>query len=62
MAAFCWHRGPDRRARHRFDLLVHGALPVSLLLLGLLVLQQFVPLLRFLTGLIDAMGSDGGGA
>ncbi len=49
------------RARHRFDLLIHGALPVSLLLLGFLVVQQFAPILRSLTMLIDSLGSDGGG-
>lgn len=36
-----------QRARHRIDLVLHGALPVATVLLGLVVIVQFVPLIRW---------------
>jgi type II secretory pathway component PulF len=45
-----------RRAAHRSEMVLLAALPVSILLVGLLVLNQFLPLFVSLTKLMDALG------
>ena len=47
------------RANYRTDLLLYGALPVSLLLLGLMVFWQIAPLVKMMTGLMDSIGGGG---
>ena len=47
------------RARYRIELLLYVALPVSVLVLGVMILGQFVPLARGLTSLIDQLGNFG---
>jgi len=45
------------RAMYRSDLLLHLALPTSVLVLGLLILVQFLPLMRLIVTQIDILGS-----
>jgi type IV pilus assembly protein PilC len=45
------------RAAYRIELALYGALPVSILLLGLMVFWQVVPLVRTMTGLMNTLGS-----
>jgi len=40
---------------------LYGALPVSILLLGQMVLWQAIPLVRSMTWIMNAIGSDVGG-
>jgi len=47
------------RARYRVELLLYVALPVSVLVLGVMILGQFVPLVSGLASLIDQLGSAG---
>jgi type IV pilus assembly protein PilC len=49
------------RASYRVEIALYGALPVSILLLGQMVLWQAVPLMRSLVWLMNALGSDVGG-
>lgn len=44
------------RANHRLDLLLHGALPLLLVLLGLVIGSQVMVIFRMLTPLIDGLG------
>jgi len=45
------------RASYRTDLLLYGALPVSILLLGLMVFWQIAPMMRSMTWLMNMIGS-----
>jgi type II secretory pathway component PulF len=49
------------RASYRIELALYGALPVSILLLGQMVLWQAIPLVRSMTWIMNAIGSDTGG-
>ena len=49
------------RASYRIEIALYGALPVSILLLGEMVLWQAIPLVRSMTWIMNAIGSDGGG-
>ena len=44
------------RAMYRSDLMLHLALPTSVLMLGLLILVQFLPLVRLVVMQIDVLG------
>ena len=48
------------RASYRIELALYGALPVSILLLGQMVLWQAVPLIQSLTWLMNMIGADVG--
>jgi type II secretory pathway component PulF len=48
------------RAAYRIELALYGALPVSILLLGQMVLWQAVPLVRSMAWMMNMLGSDGG--
>lgn len=45
------------RASYRIELALYGALPVSILLVGQMVLWQAVPLMRALVWLMNSLGS-----
>jgi type II secretory pathway component PulF len=45
------------RAMHRSDLLLHLALPLSILILGMMILAQFYPLMRVLILQLDQLGA-----
>jgi len=49
------------RASYRIEIALYGALPVSILLLGEMVLWQAIPLVRSMTWIMNAIGSDVGG-
>jgi type IV pilus assembly protein PilC len=49
------------RAVYRIELLLYGALPISMLLLGQMVFWQVAPMLKALVSLMNALGSDMGG-
>jgi type II secretory pathway component PulF len=44
------------RAMHRMDLLLYAALPVSVLLLGLMIVGQVLPAVRVLTSMLGSLG------
>jgi len=46
------------RANYRIELMLYGALPVSILLLGQMIIWQAVPLMRSLIWLMNALGGD----
>jgi general secretion pathway protein F len=48
------------RARHRTEMLLYAALPVSVMVLGMMIVGQFMPLFRTLIRTIDALGDVGG--
>ena len=48
------------RASYRIELALYGALPVSILLLGQMVLWQAIPLFRSMTWIMNAIGSEMG--
>jgi type II secretory pathway component PulF len=48
------------RASYRIELALYGALPVSILLLGQMVLWQAVPLIRSMTWMMNMIGDAGG--
>ncbi|MDB6039070.1 MAG: Type secretion system domain protein [Verrucomicrobiales bacterium] len=48
------------RALYRIELLLYAALPVSILMLGLLIIAQFLPLMGAVTYVMDTLGSMGG--
>lgn len=48
------------RALYRIELLLYAALPVSILMLGLLITAQFLPLMGAVTYVMDTLGSMGG--
>ena len=48
------------RASYRIELALYGALPISILLLGQLILWQVAPLLHAMTLLMNALGDMGG--
>jgi type II secretory pathway component PulF len=48
------------RASYRIEMLLYGALPVSILLLGQMVIWQAVPLVRSLIWLMNTLGDAGG--
>jgi type II secretory pathway component PulF len=50
------------RATYRIEMALYGALPISILLLGQMVLWQAIPLVRSMTWIMNAIGSDTGGA
>jgi type II secretory pathway component PulF len=49
------------RASYRIEMALYGALPVSILLLGQMVLWQAVPLMRSMIWMMNMLGSDVGG-
>jgi type II secretory pathway component PulF len=49
------------RASYRIELALYGALPVSILLLGQMVIWQAVPLMRWLIAFMNMLGSVNGG-
>ena len=49
------------RAGYRIELALYGALPVSILLLGLMVFWQVAPLMRSLVWVMNMVGDTGGG-
>jgi type II secretory pathway component PulF len=49
------------RAAYRIELALYGALPVSILLLGQMVLWQVVPLLRSMVWMMNMLGAETGG-
>jgi len=49
------------RAAYRSELALYGALPVSILLLGTMVLWQAMPLMKSMIWLMDMIGGDGMG-
>lgn len=48
------------RARYRIEMLLHAALPVAVLVLGLLILAQLTPVARALTMMLNMLGDTGG--
>ncbi len=48
------------RASYRIELALYGALPVSILLLGQMVLWQAFPLIRSMSWMMNAIGSETG--
>ncbi|MCX6927625.1 MAG: type II secretion system F family protein, partial [Verrucomicrobia bacterium] len=50
------------RASYRIELALYGALPVSILLLGQMVLWQAVPLVQSMSWMMNMIGDTGGGA
>jgi len=48
------------RASYRIELALYGALPVSILLLGQMVLWQAIPLLRSMTWMMNMLGAETG--
>jgi len=48
------------RASYRIELLLYVTLPVSMLVLGTVILGQFLPLFRVLIMTIDQLGDMGG--
>jgi type II secretory pathway component PulF len=49
------------RASYRTELALYGALPISILLLGQMVLWQAFPLMRTLIVIMNGVGDSGGG-
>ena len=49
------------RAVYRIEMLLYAALPVSVLLLGLLIVAQMAPMMHVVIRLIDSLGDAGGG-
>jgi len=48
------------RAKYRVELILYVALPVTVLVLGVMILGQFVPLARGLVSFIDQLGDASG--
>ena len=48
------------RASYRIEMALYGALPVSIMLLGLMVLWQVMPMVRSMTWLMNSLGDVGG--
>ena len=48
------------RASYRIEMALYGALPVSILLLGQMVLWQAIPLMRSMTWMMNMIGADVG--
>jgi len=48
------------RARHRVEVLLYAALPVSVLALGLLIITQVMPMARVFAGLMSTLSDFGG--
>ena len=51
----------EARASYRIEMVLYGALPVSILLLGQMVLWQAIPLVRSMSWMMNMLGSDVGG-
>lgn len=49
------------RAVYRVELLLYAALPVSVLLLGMFIVAEFLPLMQAFASQMNMLGSDGGG-
>jgi len=49
------------RASYRIEIALYGALPVSILLLGQMILWQAIPLVRSMTWMMNMLGADVGG-
>jgi hypothetical protein len=45
------------RAAYKTDLALYGALPISILFVGLLVFWQLVPIIRAFAGILDYLGN-----
>jgi type II secretory pathway component PulF len=50
----------NARASHKIELALYGALPISILLLGQMVLWQAMPLVRTMISLMNGLGDAGG--
>jgi len=50
----------NARASHKIELALYGALPISILLLGQMVLWQAMPLVRTMISLMNGLGDMGG--
>jgi type II secretory pathway component PulF len=50
------------RAVHRMEMLLYAALPVSVMMLGIVIVVEVVPLLQMLALQMDFLGSDMGGS
>jgi type II secretory pathway component PulF len=48
------------RASYKIELMLYGALPVSVILLGQMVIWQVTPVFRSLIWLMNSLGGDGG--
>ncbi len=48
------------RGLYRVEMLLYAALPVSVVVLGALIVGQFLPVVRVLTTLVDSLGNAGG--
>jgi len=46
------------RSRHGTEMLLHGAMPLALVFVGLVMVAQFMPLLAWMGGLVDQIGAD----
>jgi len=46
------------RARHRFDLFIHGLLPISILCLGVFFILNFLPVFTAMATMLDSLGAD----
>jgi type II secretory pathway component PulF len=49
------------RAMHRIEMLLYAVLPVSILLLGMLIVGQVLPAFRCFTWMVEPLGDLGGG-
>jgi len=48
------------RASHKIELALYGALPISILVLGQMVLWQAMPLVRTMINMMNTLGDSGG--
>ena len=48
------------RAAYRVELALYGALPISVLFLGQMIIWQVAPLMRALVQMMNALGDSGG--
>jgi type II secretory pathway component PulF len=48
------------RASYRIEMLLYGALPISILMLGMMVIWQATPLMRSLIWMMNTLGDMGG--
>ena len=51
----------EARASYRIELALYGILPISILLLGQMVLWQATPLFRMMISMMNMLGDMGGG-
>jgi len=48
------------RASHRIEMMLYGALPVSIILLGQMVIWQAAPLMQSMIWMMNMLGAVGG--